>query len=148
MSPAYEPNNIFAKILRGEIPSHKVYEDADSVAFMDVMPQSTGHTLVVPKAPSRNLFDADPQVLARTIPVVRRVAKAAMAAFKADGAVVMQFNEAAAGQTVFHLHFHVIPRFEGVLLKPHSGTMEKPEILAANAEKLRNALGTGTERKP
>jgi histidine triad (HIT) family protein len=143
MSLAYEPNNIFAKILRGEIPSHKVYEDADTVAFMDVMPQSTGHTLVVPKAPSRNLLDADPQVLARTMPVVQRVAKAAVAAFKADGAVIMQFNEAAAGQTVFHLHFHIIPRFEGVLLKPHSGTMENPEVLAENAEKLRNALGTG-----
>jgi histidine triad (HIT) family protein len=147
-SQAYDPNNIFAKILRGEIPSQKVYEDEHTVVFMDVMPQSTGHTLIVPKAPSRNLLDADPQVLARTMPVVQRVAKAAMAAFEADGAVIMQFNEAVAGQTVFHLHFHVIPRFEGVLLKPHSGTMEKPAILAANAEKLRNALGTGTERKP
>jgi histidine triad (HIT) family protein len=141
MSLAYEPNNIFAKILRGEIPSHKVYEDADTVAFMDVMPQSTGHTLVVPKAPSRNLLDADPQVLARTMPVVQRVAKAAVAAFKADGAVIMQFNEAAAGQTVFHLHFHIIPRFEGTPLKPHSGVMEKPDVLSANAEKLRKALG-------
>ncbi len=137
---AYDPNNIFAKILRGEIPSHKVYEDADALAFMDVMPQSTGHTLIVPKVPSRNLLDADPQVLARLMPLVQRITKAAITAFEADGAVVTQFNEPAAGQTVFHLHFHVIPRFEGVLVKPHSGTMEKPEVLAANAEKLRNAL--------
>jgi histidine triad (HIT) family protein len=138
---AYEPNNIFAKILRGEIPSHKVYEDDHAIAFMDVMPQATGHTLVVPKAASRNLLDADPAVLARTIPVVQRIAKAAVAAFNADGAVITQFNETAAGQTVFHLHFHVIPRFEGTPLKPHSGKMEDPEVLKANAEKLRKALG-------
>jgi histidine triad (HIT) family protein len=137
----YDPNNIFAKILRGEIPSHKVYEDADALVFMDVMPQSTGHTLIVPKAPSRNLLDADPQVLSRVMPLVQRVARAAVAAFKADGALVMQFNEPAAGQTVFHLHFHVIPRFEGTPLRPHSGKMEEPEVLAANAEGLRKALG-------
>lgn len=140
-SPAYDPNNIFAKILRGEVPAHKVHEDSDAVVFMDVMPQSTGHTLIVPKAPSRNIFDADPQVLSRVIPLVQRVAKAAVAAFNADGAVIMQFNEPAAGQTVFHLHFHVIPRFEGTPLRPHAGGMEKPEVLAANAEKLRKALG-------
>jgi histidine triad (HIT) family protein len=137
---AYEPNNIFAKILRGEIPSHKVYEDEHTVAFMDVMPQGAGHTLVVPKAPSRNLLDADPQVLARVMPAVQRVAKAVVKAFNADGAVITQFNESAAGQTVFHLHFHVIPRFEGTPLKPHSGVMEKPDVLSANAEKLRKAL--------
>jgi histidine triad (HIT) family protein len=141
MPTPYDPNNIFAKILRGEIPSHKVYEDADAVVFMDVMPQATGHTLIVPKAPSRNLLDADPQVLARTIAVVQRIAKAAVAAFKADGVTIVQFNEPAAGQTVFHLHFHVIPRFEGTPLKPHSGVMEKPDVLSANAEKLRKALG-------
>jgi histidine triad (HIT) family protein len=140
-SPAYDPNNIFAKILRGEVPAHKVHEDSDAVVFMDVMPQSTGHTLIVPKAPSRNILDADPQVLSRVIPLVQRVAKAAVAAFNADGAVIMQFNEPAAGQTVFHLHFHVIPRFEGTPLRPHAGSMEKPEVLAANAEKLRKALG-------
>lgn len=138
---AYDPNNIFAKILRGEIPSHKVYEDAHTVAFMDVMPQATGHVLIVPKAPSRNLLDADVAVLARTMPVVQRIANAAVKAFNADGALVTQFNEPAAGQTVFHLHFHVIPRFEGTPLKQHSGKMEDPEVLKANAEKLKMALG-------
>jgi len=141
MPDAYDANNIFAKILRGEIPSHKVHEDDAVLVFMDVMPQGTGHTLIVPKAASRNLLDADPATLARVLPIVQRVAKAAVVAFKPDGVTVMQFNEPAAGQTVFHLHFHVIPRFEGVALKPHSGTMEQPEVLAANAEKLRKALG-------
>jgi histidine triad (HIT) family protein len=137
---AYDTNNIFAKILRGEIPSHPVYEDDHAVAFMDVMPQANGHTLVIPKAPSRNLLDADPQTLARLLPVVQKVAVAVKAAFEADGVTVVQFNEPAAGQTVYHLHFHIIPRNDGVALKPHSGTMEDQEILAANAEKLRKAL--------
>jgi histidine triad (HIT) family protein len=136
----YESDNIFAKILRGEIPSHRVYEDDDVVAFMDVMPQSEGHALVVPKAPSRNLLDADPAVLAKVIPVVQCVANAAKAAFQADGITVMQFNEAPAGQTVYHLHFHVIPRFDGVPLKAHSGRMEDGSVLAANAAKLKAAL--------
>jgi histidine triad (HIT) family protein len=136
----YDSDNIFAKILRGEIPSHRVYEDDDVVAFMDVMPQSDGHALVVPKAPSRNLLDADPAVLAKVIPVVQRVANAAKAAFQADGITVMQFNEAPAGQTVYHLHFHVIPRFEGVPLKAHSGRTEEGSVLAANAAKLKAAL--------
>ena len=136
----YDSGNIFAKILRGEIPSHRVYEDEDVIAFMDVMPQSEGHTLVVPKALSRNLLDADPAVLAKLIPVVQRVANAAKAAFNADGITVMQFNEAPAGQTVFHLHFHVIPRFDGQPLKAHSGRMEDGAVLAENAEKLKAAL--------
>ncbi|MBL8579608.1 MAG: HIT family protein [Mesorhizobium sp.] len=136
----YDDNNIFAKILRGEIPSHRVYEDADVVAFMDVMPQANGHTLVVPKAPSRNIMDADPTVLANTIGVVQKLAIATKKAFAADGVTIMQFNEAPAGQSVFHLHFHVIPRVDGLPLKSHTGGMEKPEILAANAEKIRAAL--------
>ncbi|MDX3929665.1 MAG: HIT family protein [Shinella sp.] len=136
----YDPNNIFAKILRGEIPSQKVYEDEHTLAFMDVMPQANGHTLVVPKAPSRNILDADPQTLSRLIPVVQKIAVAAKGAFEADGVTIIQFNEPAAGQTVYHLHFHVIPRAEGVPLKPHSGTMEDQGVLAANAEKLRAAL--------
>lgn len=139
-SAEYDPNNIFAKILRGEIPSHRVYEDDAVVAFMDVMPQGTGHTLVVPKAPSRNLLDADPATFGRLLAVVQKVAKAAKQAFDADGVAIMQFNEPASGQTVFHLHVHVIPRFEGVPLKPHSGQMEKPEVLVANADKMRAAL--------
>ncbi|MCP8893491.1 HIT family protein [Shinella daejeonensis] len=137
---AYDDSNIFAKILRGEIPSHRVYEDDHAIAFMDVMPQAAGHTLVVPKSPSRNLLDADPQALTQLIPVVQKVAVAAKEAFAADGITVIQFNEPAAGQTVYHLHFHVIPRIEGVALKPHSGTMEDPAVLAAHAEKLRRAL--------
>lgn len=139
-SPAYDPNNIFAKILKGEIPSVKLYEDDDTLAFMDVMPQATGHLLVIPKVGSRNLLDADPAVLAKVIPVVQKLAVAAKEAFEADGVFVAQFNEAAAGQTVYHLHFHVIPRHEGVPLKPHSGKMEDIEVLKANAEKIRAAL--------
>jgi histidine triad (HIT) family protein len=136
----YDTGNIFAKILRGEIPSHRVYEDDDVVAFMDVMPQATGHTLVVPKAASRNLLDADPAVLAKLLPVVQRIAKAAKTAFAADGVTIMQFNETPAGQTVFHLHVHVIPRHEGVPLRAHSGRMEDGAVLAANAAKLKAAL--------
>jgi histidine triad (HIT) family protein len=139
---AYDTDNIFAKILRGEIPSHRVYEDDAVVAFMDVMPQGQGHTLVVPKAPSRNLLDADPAVLGGLFTVVQKIARAVKKAFEADGVVVMQFNEAASGQSVYHLHVHVIPRFEGVPLKPHTGEMEKPDVLAANAEKIKGALGS------
>lgn len=137
---AYETDNIFAKILRGEIPSHRVYEDEEVIAFMDVMPQGPGHTLVVPKAPSRNLLDADPSTFGPLFLVVQSVARAVKRAFGADGVTVMQFNEPASGQTVFHLHVHVIPRFDGIPLKPHSGVMEKPEVLAQNAEKIRAAL--------
>lgn len=140
MSGDYDGSNIFAKILRGEIPSHKVFEDDVAVAFMDVMPQGTGHTLVVPKAPSRNLLDADPQTLSDLMPRVQTIARAVQTAFNADGVTIMQFNETAGGQTVFHLHIHVIPRFEGVVLQRHSGEMEKPEILGANAGKIRAAL--------
>ncbi len=139
-SSAYDPNNIFAKILKGEIPSVKVYEDDDTLAFMDVMPQAPGHLLVIPKTGSRNLLDADPAVLSKLIPVVQKLAAAAKEAFDADGVFVAQFNEAAAGQTVYHLHFHVIPRHEGVPLKPHSGKMEDIEVLKANAEKIKAAL--------
>ncbi|MCX5579038.1 HIT family protein [Kaistia terrae] len=137
----YDDANIFARILRGEIPSHSVYEDAEAIAFMDVMPQGPGHLLVVPKAASRNLLDADPAVLSRLMPVVQKLARAAKLAFAADGVTVMQFNEPASGQTVFHLHVHIIPRFDGEPLHPHTGTMEKPEILAENAERVRAALG-------
>lgn len=141
MSPVYDSNNIFAKILKGEIPSHRVYEDDKTIAFMDVMPQAPGHTLVVPKDPSRNLLDADQATLAHTIAVVQKIAIAAKKAFDADGVYVAQFNEPAAGQTVFHLHFHIIPRQEGAALKPHSGKMEDGAVLAENARKLIEALG-------
>lgn len=136
----YDPNNIFAKILRGEIPCHKVYEDQDAIVFMDVMPQSPGHALIVPKAASRNVFDADPAVLAKILPLVQKVAVAAKTAFNADGITVWQFNEPAGGQTVFHLHYHVIPRYDGQGLRSHAGKMEDGAVLAANASKLKAAL--------
>ncbi|SIQ78708.1 histidine triad (HIT) family protein [Rhizobium sp. RU35A] len=137
---AYDENNIFAKILKGEIPCHKVYEDEHTLAFMDVMPQAPGHLLVIPKTGSRNLLDADPAVLAHVIPVVQKLAVAAKDAFEADGVFIAQFNEPAAGQTVFHLHFHVIPRREGEPLKPHTGKMEDHAVLAEHARKVRDAL--------
>lgn len=140
MTAAYEPDNIFAKILKGEIPAVKLYEDDDAIAFMDVMPQAPGHLLVIPKAPSRNLLDADPEVLGKLIRVVQKLALAAQEAFDADGVYVAQFNEPAAGQTVFHLHFHVIPRNEGQPLKPHSGSMADIDLLKAQAEKIKAAL--------
>jgi histidine triad (HIT) family protein len=136
----YDATNVFAKILRAEIPSHRVFEDADTIAFMDVMPMGPGHTLVVPKAPCRNLLDADPAVLARLLPVAQIVARATRSAFRADGITVLQYNEAAGGQSVFHLHFHVIPRFTGVALTPHTGAMADPQVLAAHAQLVRDAL--------
>ena len=144
MTKSYDDQNLFARILRGEIPSQRVYEDDDVIAIMDVMPQGTGHALVVPKAPSRNLLDADPETLAPVIRAAQRVARAAMRAFAADGVTITQFNEAPAGQSVFHLHVHVIPRFDGVPLRPHTGRMEDQAVLAANAEKLRKALAAET----
>ncbi|AVA21455.1 MULTISPECIES: HIT family protein [unclassified Rhizobium] len=135
-SPAYDANNIFAKILKDEIPSYRVYEDEHTVAFMDVMPQAPGHTLVLPKSPSRNLLDADPSTLPHLITTVQKVAIAIQEAFDADGVYIAQFNEPAAGQTVFHLHFHIIPRHEGIALKPHSGKMEDGAVLAENAKKI------------
>jgi histidine triad (HIT) family protein len=137
---SYDDSNIFAKILRGEIPATKVFEDEDFVVFMDVMPQAPGHTLVVPKAPSRNILDADPAVLAKLLPLTQKVARAVKAAFGADGVTIMQFNEPAGGQTVFHLHVHVIPRTEGEALKAHGRGMEDPAVLKAHAEKIKAAL--------
>lgn len=136
----YDPNNIFAKILRGEIPCEKLYEDEHTLAFMDIMPQAEGHCLVIPKQPSTGFLDADPAIFASLFSTVQKVARAAKAAMQADGVTVMQFNGAAAGQTVFHLHVHILPRKDGIALKPHSGQMEKSEIIKANAEKIRAAL--------
>lgn len=136
----YDPENIFAKILKGDIPSHAVYEDENTYAFMDVMPQAPGHVLIAPKAPARNMLDADPAVLAALIPVVQKIARAVKEAFGAEGVSVAQFNESAAGQTVFHLHFHVVPHKEGVEMKPHSGKMEDQAVLAENAQKIRSVL--------
>jgi histidine triad (HIT) family protein len=147
VAQSYDDQNIFAKILRGEIPSHRIYEDDHVLAFMDVMPQGTGHALVVPRLPSRNLLDADPAALGHLMRAVQLVARASIPAFKADGVTVIQFNEPASGQTVFHLHVHVIPRFEGVPLKPHTGRMEDPKVLAENAGKLRKAIATDSPHR-
>lgn len=137
---AYDPSNVFAKILRGELPSQTVYEDAETLAIMDIMPRADGHVLVIPKAPCRNLFDAPPEALKAIALTMQKLGRAVTAAFAADGLTIQQFNEPAGGQVVFHLHVHVMPRFEGVALRPHTGAMEKPEVLAANAEKIRAAL--------
>ena len=139
-TPAYDSSNIFARILRGELPSTKVFEDGHVLAIMDVMPQGPGHTLVIPKAPSRNILDIGEDDLKRTILAVQRIARAVKKAFDAPGVFVMQFNEPAAGQTVFHTHFHVIPRFEGVGLKPHTGGMADAGVLREHAEKIKTAL--------
>ena len=136
----YDSQNVFAKILRGELPAHKIYEDDDTFAFMDIMPRGTGHCLVIPKPPARNILDVDPNSLATVARTAQKLAKAVMTAFNADGVTVQQFNESAGGQIVFHLHVHVIPRFDGVALKPPGGPMEDQAVLAANAEKIRKAL--------
>ena len=138
--PAYDPNNIFAKILRGELPCHKVYEDDRTIAFLDIMPRAPGHTLVVPKCAARNLFDIDPDDLAHAATVAQKIAKASKTAFGADGVTLQQFNESAGGQVVFHLHIHVIPRKEGVAMKPPATEKERPETLASNAQLLAAAL--------
>lgn len=137
---AYDRNNIFAKILRGEIPACKVYEDEHVLAFMDVMPQSDGHTLVIPKTEAENLFELPPAVLATLIQAVQKIAAAIQAALQPDGLTVMQFNGAAAGQTVFHIHFHVVPRYEGQPLRSHAREMADRALLAGQAEKIKAAL--------
>ena len=137
---AYDPNNIFAKVLRGEIPSHKIYEDEDTLAFLDIMPRSEGHALVITKTKARDLFDVDPASLAKLVAVVQKLSPKIKDAVGADGVLIQQFNGAAAGQTVFHLHFHIVPVKEGVPLKPHTGQMADQAELAATAEKIRKAL--------
>jgi len=134
----YDDGNIFAKILRGEMPSARVFEDEHVFAFMDVFPQSKGHTLVIPKHSSaRNLLDEEPQVLSELILGVQRVARAVRAALKPDGLRVMQFNGSVAGQTVYHLHFHIIPLWEGVPLGRHAeGGMADPAELKLLAEQI------------
>jgi len=136
----YDRNNIFAKILRGEIPAYKVYEDDHALAFMDVMPQSDGHSLVIPKIEATNLFEASPESLGKVIVAAQTIAKASQQAFNADGITIMQFNGSAAGQTVFHLHFHVIPRYEGKPLRSHAREMADGNMLATQAELLKAAL--------
>jgi histidine triad (HIT) family protein len=138
----YDENNIFAKILRGEIPCHKIYEDQDTLAFLDIMPRTEGHALVITKEKARDLFDIKPEALARLMEVVQKLAPQIKDAMGADGVLIQQFNGAAAGQTVFHLHVHILPRKKGESLKPHAGKMEDQAKLAATAEKIRKKLAS------
>ena len=138
--PAYDHNNIFAKILRGELPCHKVFEDDRCLAFLDIMPRAPGHTLVLPKTPARNILDIAPDDLGYVMQVVQKIAKASFRVFGADGITIQQFNESAGGQVVLHLHVHVIPRREGVAMKPPASFKEAPEVLAEQARKLSAAL--------
>jgi histidine triad (HIT) family protein len=137
---AYDPNNAFAKILRGEIPCHKVYENEHVLAFLDIMPRSPGHTLVIPKAPARNILDISADNYAHVARAAHKIARAAMTAFKADGITVQQFNEPAGGQVVFHLHMHVMPRHDGAALLPPASRKEEVNVLKASAAKLIAAL--------
>jgi histidine triad (HIT) family protein len=137
---AYDRNNIFARILRGEIPAHKVFEDEHTLAFMDVMPQADGHALVIPKVEAENLFDLPPDALAATILTTQRVARAVRKAFDAPGILIAQLNGAPAGQSVFHIHFHVVPRHAGLDLRLHAREMADPALLAAHAARVRAAL--------
>ncbi|RAI45616.1 HIT family protein [Rhodoplanes roseus] len=137
---SYDQSNVFAKILRGELPCHKVYEDERAFAFLDIMPRCPGHTLVIPKAAARNIYDIAPEDLAHVHRVAQRIAKAATEVFKADGITIQQFNEPAGGQVVFHLHVHVLPRKDGVPLKPAATFKEEAAVLADHAVKLSAAL--------
>jgi histidine triad (HIT) family protein len=137
---AYDPSNIFAKVLKGEIPCHKLYEDDDTLVFLDIMPRSEGHALVITKTAARDLFDVSPEALAKLMAVVKKLAPQIRDAVGADGVLVQQFNSAAAGQTVFHLHVHIVPVKEGVPLKPHTGQMADQRELTATAEKIRAKL--------
>ena len=140
---AYDSNNPFAKILRGEFPSYKVYENGHVLAFLDIMPRSPGHTLVIPKAPARNILDVSPEDFAHVARAAHKIARAAMTAFDADGITVQQFNEPAGGQVVFHLHMHVMPRHDGVAMLPPASRKEDVKVLEENATKLIAALKAG-----
>lgn len=140
MASSYDDDNVFAKILRGELPCHKVYEDELAFAFLDIMPRCPGHTLVIPKARARNIYDIEPETLAHVHKVAQRIAKAATEVFRADGITVQQFNEPAGGQVVFHLHVHVMPRHDGVPLKPPATFKEETHVLAEQAQRLAAAM--------
>lgn len=140
---AYDPSNIFAKILRGEIPAYRVYEDERTLAFMDVMPQSDGHTLVVPKSPAENIFDLDPVMAAAVIQSGQKLARAVKHAFNADGVMLVQYNGPAAGQTVFHFHLHVVPRYADQPLRSHGRSMADARLLEEHAQRIRAALQAG-----
>ena len=138
--PTYDPQNPFAKILRGEFPCYKVHEDEHTLAFLDIMPRCPGHTLVIPKAPARNILHIAPDDLAHVTRAAQKIAKASMTAFDAQGITVQQFSESAGGQVVFHLHVHVMPRQMGVALLPPASRKEDGKVLEANATKLMAAL--------
>ena len=136
----YDDQNVFAKILRGELPAHKLYEDDQTLAFMDIMPRIDGHLLVIPKAPSRNIRDIAPGDLCAVMTTVQKMANAVMKAFEADGVTIQHFCEPAGGQVVFHTHVHVLPRHDDVKLPPPSTEMADQDVLAVHAEKIRAAL--------
>lgn len=136
---SYDPDNVFAKILRGEIPSFKVYEDEATYCFMDIMPRSDGHCLVIPKTPCRNILDATPEQLSACMATVQKVSNACMKAFGADGVSLQQFSEAAGGQEVFHLHFHIHPRHAGVSMRP-AGTMGDMDLIKGHGEAIAAAI--------
>jgi histidine triad (HIT) family protein len=138
---AYDPENIFAKILKGEIPCHKLYEDEDTLAFLDIMPRTEGHALVITKESAADLFGITPAGLGKLMTVVQTLAPKIKQAVGADGVLIQQFNGAAAGQTVFHLHVHIIPRKEGVPMRAEGSKLADPEDLKATAEKIRAVLG-------
>jgi histidine triad (HIT) family protein len=137
---SYDLNNVFAKILRGELPAYRVFEDERAFAFLDIMPRAPGHTLIVPKAPARTIVDIGPDDLTHVVKVTQKIARAAMTAFAADGITIQQFNEPAGGQVVFHLHVHMIPRKNGVALKPPLSFKEEPAVLSEHASRLAAAL--------
>ena len=136
----YDPANIFARILRGEVPAHKVFEDTHTLAFMDVMPQAEGHTLVIPKWAAENLFDLPQESLVETILTTQRVARAVKKAFDAPGIMIAQLNGRDAGQSVFHTHFHIVPRYDGIDLRFHARDMADAQVLAGHASRIRAAL--------
>ena len=137
---AYDQNNIFAKILRGEVPCVKVHEDAGTLAFMDVMPEADGHVLVIPKEPAENILDLSPEGLAAMMATTQKVARAVDKALAPDGILLKQYNRAAAGQSVFHVHFHIVPRYEGVPMAPHGKVMVQAAVLEPIAAKIRSEL--------
>jgi histidine triad (HIT) family protein len=137
---SYDPSNVFAKILRGELPCEKVYEDERTFALMDIMPRADGHVLVIPKKPARTLLDVAPDDLAAVFMTVQKLAGAVKRAMDADGITIQQFNEPAGGQVVFHMHVHVLPRWDGVALRPHTGQMAPKEVIAEHAARIRAAL--------
>src|ERR1700704_879673 len=138
--PAYDASNIFAKILRGELPCYKIYEDDKTLAFLDIMPRAPGHAVVLPKTPARNILDISPDDLAHVMKIAQKIAKVSVDVFGADGITIQQFNESAGGQVVFHLHVHVIPRKTGVAMKPPASEKAAPDVLADQTKQLVAAL--------